>query len=138
MLAIGSAIRKLRLNSFMTGDRYHIETSPFICSVDQWTGFYMITASVLKELNTSWGLNWQIQYNSCFKLVVCQQQHFGKLLKTLANQEMVTYNHSQDIWEGLWFSVRYALREGFNFYFLLIFANAGEIFISVGGLCARQ
>ena len=53
MLAIGSAIRKLRLNSFMTGDRYYIETSPFICSVDQWTGFYMITASVLKELNTS-------------------------------------------------------------------------------------
>ena len=53
MLAIGSAIRKSRLNSFMAGDRYHIETSPLIYSVDQWTGFYMITASFLKELNTS-------------------------------------------------------------------------------------
>ena len=29
---------------------YHIETSPLICSANQWTGFYMITASVMKEL----------------------------------------------------------------------------------------
>ena len=34
------------------GGRYHIETSPFICSANQWTGFYMITASVMKELTT--------------------------------------------------------------------------------------
>ena len=27
-----------------------IETSPLICSVNQWTGFYMITTSVKKEL----------------------------------------------------------------------------------------
>ena len=42
------------------GDRYHIETSPLICGAEtsplicranQWTGFYMITASVMKELN---------------------------------------------------------------------------------------
>ena len=31
--------------------RYDIETSPLICSVNQWTGFYMITVSVMKELN---------------------------------------------------------------------------------------
>ena len=35
---------------FHDGDRYHIETSPLICSANQWTGFYMITASVMKEL----------------------------------------------------------------------------------------
>ena len=28
---------------------YHIETSPLICA-NQWTGFYMISASVMKEL----------------------------------------------------------------------------------------
>ena len=28
-----------------------METSPLICRANQWTGFYMITASVLKELN---------------------------------------------------------------------------------------
>ena len=33
------------------GGRYHIETSPLICSANQWTGFYMITASVMKGLN---------------------------------------------------------------------------------------
>ena len=26
------------------GGRYHIETSPLVCSVNQWTGFYKITA----------------------------------------------------------------------------------------------
>ena len=29
---------------------YHIETSALICGANQWIGFYMITASVLKEL----------------------------------------------------------------------------------------
>ena len=41
------------LRSFLTfhdGGRYHIETSPLICSPNQWTGFYMITASVVKGL----------------------------------------------------------------------------------------
>ena len=33
------------------GGCYHIETSLLICGADQWTGFYMITASVLKGLN---------------------------------------------------------------------------------------
>ena len=31
-------------------DRYHIKTSPLICGENQWTGFYMIAASVMKEL----------------------------------------------------------------------------------------
>ena len=30
---------------------YHIETSALICSANQWTCFYMITASVMKELH---------------------------------------------------------------------------------------
>ena len=32
------------------GDSYHMETSPFICTVNQWTGFYMIGTSTMKEL----------------------------------------------------------------------------------------
>ena len=39
---------------FHDGGRYHVETSPLICSGNQWTGFYMITASVMKELNKIW------------------------------------------------------------------------------------
>ena len=31
-------------------DPYHIETSPLICRANQWTGFYMIGTSVMKEL----------------------------------------------------------------------------------------
>ena len=34
------------------GGRYHIETSPLICRANQWTGFYMITVSAMKELKT--------------------------------------------------------------------------------------
>ena len=36
---------------FHDGGQYHIETSPLICSSNQWIGFYMISASVMKELN---------------------------------------------------------------------------------------
>ena len=35
---------------FYDGGRYHIETSPLIYRANQWTGFYMITVSVMKEL----------------------------------------------------------------------------------------
>ena len=35
---------------FHDGGRYHIETNPLIFYANQWTGFYMITASVMKEL----------------------------------------------------------------------------------------
>ena len=34
------------------GGRYHIETSPLIYGANQRTGFYMITASVMKELKS--------------------------------------------------------------------------------------
>ena len=37
--------------NFHDGGRYHIETSPLICSANQWTGFYLISASVVKELS---------------------------------------------------------------------------------------
>ena len=37
-------------NFFMARGRYHIETSPLICFANQWAGFCLITASVMKEL----------------------------------------------------------------------------------------
>ena len=39
------------------GRCYHIEISPLICRANQWTGFYMITASVIKELNNLANIN---------------------------------------------------------------------------------
>ena len=35
---------------FHDGGRYHIETSPLIYRANQWTGIYMITVSLMKEL----------------------------------------------------------------------------------------
>ena len=34
----------------MTGGPYHIETSSLMCRATQWTGFYMMRASVMKQL----------------------------------------------------------------------------------------
>ena len=36
---------------FHDGGPYHIETSSLICSANQWIDFYLIEASVMKELN---------------------------------------------------------------------------------------
>ena len=38
------------LQLYYNGGCYHIETSPLICLANQWTGSYMITDSVMKEL----------------------------------------------------------------------------------------
>ena len=40
----------MSLNQQQGGGRYHIETSQLISGTNQWTVFYMITASVMKEL----------------------------------------------------------------------------------------
>ena len=45
--------------TFHDGGRYFIETSRLKCSADQWTGFYMMSASVVKGLKT---------YNTCIPL----------------------------------------------------------------------
>ena len=38
------------INPFITKFPYHIETSPMIRRANQWIGFYMIGASVMREL----------------------------------------------------------------------------------------
>ena len=38
------------LELFHDRGRYHVENSPLICSANHWTGFYMITAFIMKEL----------------------------------------------------------------------------------------
>ena len=38
-------------NSFMKEAPYDVETSPLISSANQWSAFYMIGNSVIKELN---------------------------------------------------------------------------------------
>ena len=35
---------------FHDGGTHDIETSPLICTANQWTGFYMIRTSVMKKL----------------------------------------------------------------------------------------
>ena len=35
---------------FHDGSPYHIDTSPMVCTANQWIGSYMIGTSVMKEL----------------------------------------------------------------------------------------
>ena len=42
---------------------YHLETSPLICTANQWTGFYMIGTSIMKDLKLNIGLKWVNGYN---------------------------------------------------------------------------
>ena len=50
------------LLTFMT-EAVHIETSPLIYRANQWTGFYMVPASVMKELSkfttSQWNKYWK-------------------------------------------------------------------------------
>ena len=46
----------INLNYFMTKYIYHIETSQLIGFANQWTGFYMVETSVMKELK-AWFIN---------------------------------------------------------------------------------
>ena len=39
---------------FHDGGCYYIETSPLICRANQLTGFYMIMASIMKELTSQY------------------------------------------------------------------------------------
>ena len=41
---------------FHDGDRYRVEIGPLTCSANQWTGFYMIMASVMKMWLLCWFL----------------------------------------------------------------------------------
>ena len=40
----------IKVNKDYDGGPYHMETSPLICSANQWTGFYIVGTSVMKEL----------------------------------------------------------------------------------------
>ena len=41
------------ISLFHEGGPYHIEASPLIYRANQWTGFYMIWTSLLKELKAN-------------------------------------------------------------------------------------
>ena len=46
-----SPLRYSRLLLFHDGGPYHIEISPLICRANQWTSFYMIGTSIMKDFN---------------------------------------------------------------------------------------
>ena len=54
LIVTSDQFRTLAINSFFyDGGPYHIETSLLIYRANQWTIFYMIGTSVMKELNVS-------------------------------------------------------------------------------------
>ena len=49
-ICVTIALINLATLLFFHGSSYHIETSSLICFANQWTGFYMLGTSVVKEL----------------------------------------------------------------------------------------
>lgn len=43
---------------------FHIETNSFFCSVNQWTGLYMVETSVLKVLNSKFNMSKTQQHSN--------------------------------------------------------------------------
>ena len=76
----------LQIQLFHDGGRYHIETSPLICRANQLTDFYMITASVEKELSQN---KFYRKYFSI--IVIISPIHFIALL--LAGNYMFKVNN---------------------------------------------
>ena len=50
MLTTNTSLDYMAALTLYGGGLYHIETSPLICCANQWTNFYMIKTSVMKEL----------------------------------------------------------------------------------------
>ena len=67
---------------------HHIETSPLICRVNQWTGFYMIKTSVKKELkheylSPSWTSTWRCSMKKLLLLKISQDSQEITCTRTL-------------------------------------------------------
>ena len=60
------------------GDSHHMEVSPLICRAKQWTGFYMIGTSVMKELKFSKIIN--------IFLLYCDSIIMGEIAEVLVFQ----------------------------------------------------
>ena len=58
---------KVYCQPFHDRGRYHIETSPLICSANHFTGFYMITASVMKGLRVTTIFSGTHIFDTCLK-----------------------------------------------------------------------
>ena len=86
------------LRSFLTfhdGARYHIETSPLICSPNQWTGFYMISASVMKGLRTIFeNSGIYVKAESRFFFFIFLFIYFCKAAIVLARKRKITLDAS--------------------------------------------
>ena len=54
------------------GSPHYIETSPLICKANQWSGFYMVRASVMKELRPCEQLqNFTLQIKLSLYIIIC-------------------------------------------------------------------
>ena len=60
-----------------------METSPLICRANQWTGFYMITASVMKDLKVTSAIKHE---NTAEETIIYAHRVYSLLLKLGKNK----------------------------------------------------
>ena len=79
------------IQPFHVGGRYHIETSPLLCKANQWTGFYMISASVVKTLRVNFGRypNFQVYDLKTFEQVHVIPTQGGSVYSLAVSREYI-------------------------------------------------
>ena len=80
---------------FHDGGPYYIENSQLICSVDQWTGYYMIGTTVIKELRGI--ISFCLIKDFTFSLTFCilaAEPNFLNLHSDLPNKYFFSFNQS--------------------------------------------
>ena len=87
---------------FHNRGRYHIETSPLICSANQWTGFYMISTSVMKGLKISQNASkifaLQCFFIDCLKYKTVNKQLADHPQKILGKHVHISWKTLQLVW----------------------------------------
>ena len=86
---------------FRDRGRYHIETNPLICSANQWTSFYMISAPVVKEFKV---LKWESDEDIEAYLETCQTSIMERFFENSQVHLVINYIPPKysiiDIWQG--------------------------------------
>ena len=91
---------------FYDEGRYHIETSPSICSANQLTGFYMISTSVMKELKNITFISLCELWLNFFHFLSIYSSVF---LGACRSSRLIFYLNCVSCFESHWYST-------FNFY----------------------
>ena len=109
---------------------YHVGTSPLICRADQWTGFYIITASIMKELKAHSSLT-----SKAFRF---RESKLEFSVLRLWKSSLIDYGYQKLTWKKVqkitfWSSWKHWLRRNFSNFVANVTMNSLYLLFSQDG-----